>query len=289
MMKYALMAPKWTSEWCSCSHQPPFPEWWDNLPPIVEKTARQQHHLCSWSHSHQSGAELLPTHRPSPSRRCCLLWLHVLFSGNWGWRHWEPFYLPYHEPAQVIELVNASHLGSEVIPVMKQFLVCNWWMFCLCSEERPHPSWDYIPPKGWCPGTQLGVTKDTGGVKVCTVNWKRKYQIPVHLKMNVQLSGTGNSSHNLDVNASVLCWGKVVAESVKYPYPSAFACRDMSPTHKSWLPDRYGQLANCLVVRASIGEWFLSHSLLLANHSLTGSPMASFSVWCIQWNLWLRK
>ena len=70
--------------------------------------------------------------------------------------------------------------------------------------------------KGCCPGTQLGVTKGTGGVTVCTVNWKRKYQIPVHLKINVQLSGTGNSSHNWDVNASVLCWGKVVAESVSH-------------------------------------------------------------------------
>ena len=29
----------------SGSHQPPFPEWWDNLPATVQKTARQQHHL----------------------------------------------------------------------------------------------------------------------------------------------------------------------------------------------------------------------------------------------------
>ena len=36
----------------------------------------------------------------------------------------------------------------------------------------------------------------------------------MHLKINVQYLGTGNSSHNLDVNASVFCWGKVVAESV---------------------------------------------------------------------------
>ena len=30
-------------------------------------------------------------------------WLNVLFAGNWGWRHREPFYLPYHEPALVTE------------------------------------------------------------------------------------------------------------------------------------------------------------------------------------------
>ena len=47
--------------------------------------------------------ELLPTHGPIPSRCCGLLWLNVLFTGNWGWRHREPFYLPYHEPALVIE------------------------------------------------------------------------------------------------------------------------------------------------------------------------------------------
>ena len=31
----------------SSGHQPPFPGWWDNLPPPVQKIARQQHHLCS--------------------------------------------------------------------------------------------------------------------------------------------------------------------------------------------------------------------------------------------------
>ena len=87
----------------SGGHQPPFQEWWDNLPPTVQKTARQQHYHFSWGYSHQSGTELLPTHGPSPSWCGSLLWLNVLFAGNWGWRHREPFYLPYHEPALVIE------------------------------------------------------------------------------------------------------------------------------------------------------------------------------------------
>ena len=89
MMKSTLMAPKWMS-----GHQPPFPDRWDNLPPTVQKTARPQHHLCSWGYSHQCGTELLPTHGPSPSRRSGLLWRNVLFTGNWRWRHREPFYLP---------------------------------------------------------------------------------------------------------------------------------------------------------------------------------------------------
>ena len=32
----SLMAPKWTREGGSGGHQPPFPEWWDNLPPTVQ-------------------------------------------------------------------------------------------------------------------------------------------------------------------------------------------------------------------------------------------------------------
>ena len=87
----------------SSSHQPPFPEWWDSLSSTVQKTARQQHHLCSWGYSHQSGTDLLPTHGPSPSRCSGLLWLGVLFASNWGWRHQEPFNLPYHEHALVVE------------------------------------------------------------------------------------------------------------------------------------------------------------------------------------------
>ena len=87
----------------SGGHQPSFPEWWDNLPPTVHKTARHQHHICSRGYGHQSGTELLPTHGPSPSRCSDLLWLSVLFTGNWGWRHQEPLYLRYHEPAAVIE------------------------------------------------------------------------------------------------------------------------------------------------------------------------------------------
>ena len=87
----------------SSGHQLPFPGWWDNLLPTAQKTARQQHHLCSWGYSHHSGTELLPTHGSSSSRGSRLLWLNVLFTGNWGWRHRKPFYLSYHEPALVIE------------------------------------------------------------------------------------------------------------------------------------------------------------------------------------------
>ena len=34
---------------------------------------------------------------------CQPFWFNVLFTGNWRWRHREPFYWPYHEPVLVIE------------------------------------------------------------------------------------------------------------------------------------------------------------------------------------------
>ena len=42
-------------------------------------------------------------HMCSSSGCSSLLWLNVLFVGNWGWRHREPFYLPYHKLPLVIE------------------------------------------------------------------------------------------------------------------------------------------------------------------------------------------
>ena len=101
-----LMAPKWMREWWqrqSSSHQPQFPEWWENLPPAVQKTARQQHHLCCWGYSHHLGTELLPVHGPSSPRCGGLLSLNVLLPGDRGRRQWEPFYVPNHEPPMVIE------------------------------------------------------------------------------------------------------------------------------------------------------------------------------------------
>ena len=146
MMKSTLMAPKWTREWGgSGGHQPPFPDWWDNLPPTVQKTARQQHHLCRWGYSHQSGTELLPTHWPSPSWCSSLLWLNVLLAGNWGWRHWEPFYLPYHEPALVIEW--QGHTCSFLLGTKPLW---HWrkWKSGPTSKRNPQPRYR---PTGKCP------------------------------------------------------------------------------------------------------------------------------------------
>ena len=157
----------------SGGHQPPFPEWWDNPPATVQKTARQQHHLCSWGYSHQSGTELLPTHGPSPSRCDSLLWLNVLFAGNWGWRHWEPFYLPYHEPALVIEW--QGHMRSFLLGTKPLW---HWrkWKSGSTSKRDPEPRYR---PTGKCPLYRYETTgqllhSEVGSNQVgCSCTWHR--------------------------------------------------------------------------------------------------------------------
>ena len=56
-----------------------------------------------YGYSHHSSTELLPEHGSSSPWCSSILWLTVLLAGDWWWRHWEPFYLPYHEPPIVIE------------------------------------------------------------------------------------------------------------------------------------------------------------------------------------------
>ena len=157
----------------SGGHQPPFPEWWDNLSPTVQKTARQQHHLCIWGYSHKSGTELLPTHGPSPSWCDSLLWLNVLFASNWGWRHWEPFYLPYHEPALVIEW--QGHTCSLLLGTKPLW---HWrkWKSGPTIKRDPRP---WHRPTGKCPLYRYETTgqllhSEVGSNQVgCSCTWQR--------------------------------------------------------------------------------------------------------------------
>ena len=161
---------KMNESWGSGGHQLPFPEWWDNLLPTVQKTARQQHHFCSWGYSHQSGTELLPTHGPSPSWCSSLLWLNVLFAGNWGWRHREPFYLPYHEPALVIEWQGRTCsflLGTKPL--------WHWrkWKSGPTSKRDPRPRYR---PTGKCPLYRY----ETTGQLLIKMLVQTKWDVAVH-------------------------------------------------------------------------------------------------------------
>ena len=154
------------------------PCWWDNLPPTVQKTARQQHHLCSWGYSHQSGAhqsgaELLPTHGPSPSWHSYLLWLNVLFTGNWGWRHREPLYLPYHEPTLVTEWQR--HTCSFLLDT-KPLRHWGKWKSGPASKRVPRSRYR---PTGKCPLYRYEATgqllhSEVGSNQVgCSCTWQR--------------------------------------------------------------------------------------------------------------------
>ena len=67
------------------------------------------------------------------------------FAGNWGWRHRETFYLPYHEPALVTEW--QGHTCSFLLDIKPLW---NWWKW----KSRPTSKWDPWPryrPTGKCP------------------------------------------------------------------------------------------------------------------------------------------
>ena len=85
----------------SGSHQPPFPGWRNNLPPPVQKTARQQHHLCCWGYSHLPGTEHY--HYMGPVHHNVVVYSDSMSCLQAIEGEWEASYLPYHEPPLVIE------------------------------------------------------------------------------------------------------------------------------------------------------------------------------------------
>ena len=96
IMKFTLMAPKWKRVGAAGvinHHSRMVRQPAANCPKDSQTTApslllRLQPSLWHWT--------ITDTCRS-------LLWLNVLFAGNWGWRHQKPLYLSYHEPAMVIE------------------------------------------------------------------------------------------------------------------------------------------------------------------------------------------
>ena len=160
---------------------------------LSKKPARQQHHLCSWGHSHQSGAELLPTHGPSPSRCSCLLWLNVLFAGNWGWRHREPFYLPYHEPALVTEW--QGHTCSFLLDTKPLW---HWrkWKSRTTSKRDPRPRYR---PTGKCPLYRYEAPgqllhSEIGSNQVgCSCTWQRSLSRETNIRATEEIPAPNQS------------------------------------------------------------------------------------------------
>ena len=237
----------------SSGHQPPFPEWRDNLPPTVQKTARQQHHLCSWGYSHQSGTELLPTHGPSPSWCSSLLWLNVLFASNWGWRHREPFYLPYHEPALVIEW--QGHTRSFLLDIKPLW---HWrkWKSGPTSKRDPRPRYR---PSGKCPLYRYETTgqllhSEVGSNQVgCSCTWQRS------------LSCETNTGAPEEVPAPNQSWRGCNHPTSNWPY-QGHQIPYLVPRTANWLSplwsntDHWPYAAGvCIVTGVS---WWILHSRL---------------------------
>ena len=117
--------------------------------------------------------QLKSQHGPSPSWRGSLLWLNVLFAGNWGWRHREPFYLPYHEPALVIEW--QGHTCSFLLGTKPLW---HWrkWKSGPTSKRDPRPRYR---PTGKCPLYRYETTgqllhSEVGSNQVgCSCTWQR--------------------------------------------------------------------------------------------------------------------
>ena len=115
-------------------------------------------------------------------------WVNVLFAGNWGWRHWEPFNLPYHEPALVIEW--QGHTCSFLLGTKPLW---HWrkWMSRPTSKRDP---WPRYRPTGKCPLYRYETTgqllhSEVGSNQLeCSCTWQRSCETNTGAKEEVPAS-----------------------------------------------------------------------------------------------------
>ena len=146
--------------------------------PYLWRTANMARRTCVvvkqiQSNPIQFGTELLQTHGPSPPRCNNLLWLNVLLAGDWRWRNWEPFYLPYHEPPLVVEWQR--HKYSFLLDT--KLLWHRWkWNSWPTGEGDP---WPWHRSSGGCPLCRFETTGQplhpaAGSNQVgCSCTWQR--------------------------------------------------------------------------------------------------------------------
>ena len=127
------------------------------------------------------------------SRCGSLLWLNVLFAGNWGWRHWEPFYLPYHIPALVIEW--QGHTCSFLLGTKPLW---HWlkWKSGPTSNRDPRPRYR---PTGKCPlyrcetTGQLLHSKFGSNQVGCICTWQRSLSFETNTGATEKVPATNQS------------------------------------------------------------------------------------------------
>ena len=133
-------------------------------------------------------------------------WLNVLFAGNWGWRHREPFYLPYHEPALVIEW--QGHTCS-FLPDTKPLWHWRKWKSGPTSKRDPRPRYR---PTGKCPLYRYETTgqllhSEVGSNQVgCSCTWQKS------------LSCETNTGAPEEVTASNQSWRGCNHPTSNWPY-----------------------------------------------------------------------
>ena len=205
-------------------------------------------------YSHQSGTELLPTHGPSPLRCSGLLWLNVLFASNWGWRHREPFYLPYHEPALVIEW--QGHTCSFLL-VTKPLWHWRKWKSGPTSKRDPRPRYR---PTGKCSLYRYETTGQLLHSKVgsnqvgCSCTWQRS------------LSCETNTGATKEIPAPNQSWRGCNHRTSNWPY-QGHQVPYLVPRSANWLSPLWPNIDHwpytpgvCIVTGMS---WWILHSRLI--------------------------
>ena len=265
-----------TSNWPYKGHQIPYlvPRTADCLSPLWSTTDHWPYALgvcsvtgVSWGILHSCLVEYsLPNNswdlhsgipagsEPSPSRCGSLLWLNVLFAGNWGWRHWEPFYLPYHEPALVIEW--QGHTCSFLLGTKPLW---HWrkWKSGSTSKRDPRPRYR---PTGKCPLYRYETTgqllhSEVGSNQVgCSCTWQRS------------LSCETNTGATEEVPAPNQGWRGCNHPTSNWPY-QGHQIPYLVPRTTNWLSplwwntDHWPYAAGVCIVTGM--SWWILHSRLI--------------------------
>ena len=183
-----------------------------------------------------------------------LLWLNVLFAGNWGWRHREPFYLPYHEPALVIEW--HGHTCSLLLGTKSLW---HWrkWKSRPTSKRDPRPRYR---PTGKCPLYRYETTgqllhSEFGSNQVgCSCTWQRS------------LSCETNTGATEEVPAPNQSWRGCNHPTSNWPY-QGHQIPHLVPRTANWLSplwsntDHWPYAAGVCIVTGM--SWWILHNRLV--------------------------
>ena len=115
---------------------------------------------------------LLGTASDGISKLCMVADDLLLLAGNWGWRHWEPFYLPYHEPPLVVEWQRHTYsFLQDIKPLWHRWKWTSW----LAGKGD---SWPWHRSSGGCLPCRFETTGQlhpaAGSNRVgCSCTWQR--------------------------------------------------------------------------------------------------------------------